>query len=650
MTNNNKSNVMTLGIFAHANAGKTTITEQLLVHTGIKKKTGRVDYGNTTTDNLKVERERGISVRASLVTLPIDDVTIQLIDTPGHADFSAEVERAINVLDGAVLVVSGVEGVEPQTQIIWKQLQENNIPTIIFINKMDRMGADYDKVVHELQAKLSDKIIPIANVKQVDDKLKIKKFGHSDLVEELSTIDETTMEKYINEEINDQWIDDRMKQLSINSKAYYVIGGSALSDEGITMLVNAIKNFLPTASRNKSDNFSGYVYTVKRENNARELYIKVMNGTLKNRQSFVDEFGNEQRIRTLTRIKGDKRERTDNINTGEIGIVTGLTTKCGDFIGEKPKNFHKSSFVNPLLHTTVNIEDKSKINDLVNALQILYDEDPSLNLKYNKVTNQISIELMGLLQSEIIENLLAERFGLQVTLSPPIIIQKETPSNISVGKATYDRVSEVEFKIEPLPLGSGLVYESLVSTDYLYAKYQKQIEKLVKHYAKQGLFGWEVTDCKISLINGKSDSVCSDPSHYNVIVPLAIMRSIKNANMRLLEPVMEYTMIIPEEYYKRIISCVSFGEIDYDNIKKIKGNYLIPGKAELRKIIDLPIIITRITSGHGSVVEKPAGFCLSTYDNIIEREYIGPDPRNETIFMMNMNSSPEHVDRKLKRK
>ena len=156
--------VMTLGVFAHANAGKTTITEQLLYHTNVKKQIGRVDHGDTTTDSLKVEKERGITVRSSMVTLPLKDRIVQLIDTPGHVDFSAEVERAISVLDGAILVVSGVEGVEPQTQVIWRILQDRKVPTLLFVNKMDRMGADYDRTVRELQSKLNINILPIVKV------------------------------------------------------------------------------------------------------------------------------------------------------------------------------------------------------------------------------------------------------------------------------------------------------------------------------------------------------------------------------------------------------------------------------------------------------------------------------------------------------
>lgn len=646
-----ENKIMTLGVFAHANAGKTTITEQLLVYTGVKNKTGRVDHGNTTTDNLKIEQDRGISVRACMVTLPIGDRTVQLIDTPGHVDFSAEVERAINVLDGAVLVVSGVEGVEPQTQVIWKQLQDKKIPTIIFINKMDRVGADFDNTLSDLRSKLGKKIIPLLRVKQNDGKLEYLDVDYDKYLEQLSYVDEEIMDKYINDkDIDPKWLDERTTQLSRSGDVVFVYGGSALLNTGMLKLIEGIEKYLPTSPTKQSDELSGYVYTVKRENNARELYIKVMDGTLYNRQEFVDEFGNKQRIRTLTKIKGSKREKADTIKTGEIGIVTGLSTKCGEFIGEVKKDFKITSFVNPLFHTTVSIDDESKINELASALQILDDEDPSLHLKYNRLTGQMSIDLMGPLQSEVITNLLQERFGLQIKISDPIIIQKETPKKLGVGQASFDRVSEVKFEVEPLPVGSGLQYECLVSTDYLFAKYQKQIERLINLYSKQGLYGWEVTDCKITLTEGKSDSVCSEPSHYNVIVPLSLMRSFKDAGMQLLEPVMNYTLTIPEEYFKNVISMTSSIGIDYEKIEKVNGNYIIPGSGPLREIVDLPIFITRVTSGHGSMIEEPAGYCLRNDNTIIDRTYVGPDPRNETIFLMDMNSSGEHIDRKPKRR
>ena len=226
------NDIMTLGVFAHANAGKTTITEQLLVHTKVKKQTGRVDHGNTTTDNMKIEQSRGISVRASLVTIPLQNKTIQLIDTPGHVDFSAEVERAINVLDGAILVISGVEGIEPQTQVIWNMLKEKQIPTVIFINKMDRMGADYKRPLNEIHTKLDSRILPKIIVEKDDtskDGLSYIEPSQEDVKEKLANIDSEIMEKYINDEaIDKDLIERKIRELSMKGELFCVYGGSAL--------------------------------------------------------------------------------------------------------------------------------------------------------------------------------------------------------------------------------------------------------------------------------------------------------------------------------------------------------------------------------------------------------------------------------------
>lgn len=644
--------IMTLGIFAHANAGKTTITEQLLYHTNVKKKIGRVDHGNTTTDNLKVEKERGISVKSSMVTIPLGDILIQLIDTPGHVDFSAEVERAISVLDGAILVVSGVEGVEPQTQVIWKILKERKIPTILFVNKMDRIGADYDRTIRELQSKLNINILPMVKLIRAENK---DTFIYEDvklesIVEELANLDDHILEKYVNEEkISKKWLEEQVLNLSLNGLIHFVYGGSALNNEGIDSLIEGIKKYLPTSKPKNNENFSGYIYTVKHDNGVRELYVKVLEGILKNRQEFIKEDGTKQKVKTITTIEGDKRVKKEQLYTGEIGIITGLDAKCGELIGVPNQGFKKVSYITPLFHTNVNIEDSFKKIELVKALEILNDEDPDLHLKYNRITDQISIDLMGPLQTEIIENLINERFGLKPIFSKPIIIHKETPINIGVGAATFDRVSGVKFEIKPLSIGSGLKYESYVSTDYLFSKYQNQIKRLIKTYSQQGLYGWEITDAQISLIDGKSDSVCSDPSHFNVIVPIALMRSIKDANMQLLEPVIDYEVTTPNNYFRRVLSSVSELGVKYDEIIDNGENIMLPGTAPLSRVLDLPSIITRVTSGHGNIIQKPNGYKIKLDGKIFEKDYIGPDPRNEVLFIMNMNSSIDHLDKEKKR-
>lgn len=644
--------VMTLGIFAHANAGKTTVTEQLLYHTNVKKTIGRVDYGNTTTDNLKVEQERGISVRASMVTLPLNDRHVQLIDTPGHVDFSSEVERAINVLDGAILVVSGVEGVEPQTQVIWKILQERRIPTIIFINKMDRMGSDYNKVIKEMQNKLSASILPIVEVtKNSDGSLNYTDTRDEDIIEYLAEIDEFILEKYLkNDSFSKDWLENYIMKLTHSAKLFFAFGGSALLDEGIKKLIVGISKYLPCSPKKKSDEFTGYVYTIKRDAGARELYIKVLNGSIKNRQELIISPRLKQRVKTITKIDGTKKIKCNNLETGEIGIITGISSRCGDIIGKEIPDFKYLSFINPLFHTNVSVKNATQLQQLVTGLEILNDEDPDLHLTFYKETGQISIDLMGPLQIEIIANQLKERFNVEAVFSNTTIIHKETPVNFGYGDASYDGVSAIKFEIKPLSRGSGLKYTSKISTDYLFSKYQKQIERLVKVYVQQGLYGWEITDAEISLIDGKSDSVCSDPFHFNVIVPLALMRSLKDAKMQLLEPIMSYEISIPKDSLITVFTSLSFMEVDYEKIIQSNDNIIIPGNAPLTLMLELPTIITKLTGGRGSLIKKPNGYELKKNQEILEKQAMGYDPRNEELFLMSMNSSIDHIDRSSKRR
>jgi len=648
------NNIMTLGVFAHANAGKTTITEQLLVHTKVKKQTGRVDHGNTTTDNMKIEQNRGISVRASLVTIPLPNKTIQLIDTPGHVDFSAEVERAINVLDGAILVISGVEGIEPQTQVIWNMLKEKQVPTIIFINKMDRMGADYDRILGEICAKLDSRIIPKIIVKK-DEKTKDGLIyiepTHDELAEKLADIDFDTMEKYINnEEISSEYIESKIQELSSTGELFCVYGGSALLDEGMKLLIEAIDKYLPAYKKMKSDKFSGYVYTVKRENEVRELYVKTLAGKLENREEIMTKDGKNERIRTLSIIDGFTKKKVNSLDAGKIGIITGLSAKCGEFIGEEPIGFKRISFINPLFQTTIQAVNKSQEMELIKALEIINDENPDLQAMFNKQTGQIVIKLMGALQAEVIDNILTERFGIKTKFSNPIIVHKETPISVGYGEAYYTRVSGVGFEVKPLPKGSGLKYQSKFPTDYLFPKYQKQVERLVKFYCQQGLFGWEVTDAEISLVHGKCDNVGSEPADFNIAVPIALMRALKNAGMKILEPNMYYTVNCSKDNYKNILGQVSNYGVLYDSIDYDGMNVKFSGIAPLREILDLPTAIIKLSGGHASMIQKPYGYTDYVGDELVQREYVGNDPRNEEEFLMNMGASFDNLDVKSRRR
>ncbi len=643
--------VLTLGIFAHANAGKTTITEHLLYHTKVIDSIGRVDTGNTVTDNMKIEQDRGITVRDSIVSFELDDKTIQLIDTPGHVDFSAEVERAINVLDGAVLVVSGVEGLEAQTYTIWRALQEKNVPVIIFINKMDRQGADYDRVVAELQNNLKIPTLTLKHVGKNDDGiLNIDTSKIEDIIEELSMVDDEVLEKYINGfDIDGDWLAEKIYNLTHNCKLFPIIGGSALIDVGIDDLVEAISRYIPTTTKNLNE-LSAYVFMIRVDDNGKNAYVKVLNGKLENRDTVKTSDEKVEKIKNLTIANGAKMIPVDKVYSGDIAIINGLDVKCGQIIGNQQGFDKYISFVKPLLTMEINPEKKEDTIELMKALKVLNEEDPYLNVRYNERTNSIFCSLMGEVQAQIVKTLLDERFGLKVNIENPVIIHKEFPTITSKARATYTTVSGIELEVTPLERGSGFRYVSKVSTDFLHLKYQRQVERLINYYSKQGLNGWELTDMEVALIDGQFDSMGSDPMHFNIITPLALFRCLKQSKMKLLEPILKYIITFPEKDLSSIVKLLSSKKGIYEITNHFDQVITLEGEAPASNMMNFPLELSMATSGRGTYTSYISKYDISKNQDA-QIEYIGADPRNETTFVINdMKASMEPLDKTLMKK
>lgn len=644
--------VLTLGIFAHANAGKTTITEHLLYHTNVIDHIGRVDTGNTVTDNMKVEKERGITVRDSIVSFELDDKTIQLIDTPGHVDFSAEVERAINVLDGAVLVISGVEGLEAQTYTIWRALQEKKVPVIIFINKMDRQGADYDRVIAELQNNLKIPTLTLKHVRKKEDgSLSIDVSKVAEVIEELSIVDDEVLERYINgQEINGDWLAEKICNLTHNCKLFPVIGGSALIDVGIDDLVEAISRYIPTTTKKIDGALSAYVFMIRVDENGKNTYVKVLNGKIENRDVVQTASDKTEKIKNLNIANGTKMLSVDKVYSGDIAVINGLDVKCGQIIGNKDGFDKYISFVKPLLTMEINPEKKEDTINLMRALRILNEEDPYLNVRYNERTNSIFCSLMGEVQSQIIKTLLEERFGLKTSIENPVIIHKEFPTTPSKAKATYTTVSGIELEVTPLERGAGFRYVSKVSTDFLHLKYQRQVERLINYYSKQGLNGWELTDMEVALVDGQFDSMGSDPMHFNIITPLALFRCLKQSKMKLLEPILKYIITLPEEDLSSVIKLLSSKNGFYEVTNHFDNAITLEGEAPASNMMNFPLELSMATSGRGTYTSYISKYDISK-DQEAQIEYIGADPRNETTFIINdMKASMEPLDKTLMKK
>ena len=614
-------NKITIGVFAHANAGKTTVTEQLLKCAGVIKSVGRVDHGNTVTDNLKVEQERGITVRSSLVSFLAGKNRFDLIDTPGHIDFVAEVERSMSVLDCAIMVVSGVEGVEAQTYQIYKSLTENNIPTIVFINKMDRHGASLEKVKKEFDANLRGKFIYL---NKVDENGKIENFNNDDIVEQIAEFDEDTFEKYINNKKIKST--DKILELFKNGNVLPVLSGSALNGLGVDKLFEFLSQV--SVKNEKKDELSALVYQVRVDNGIKNAYIKMFGGEISKRQSLSIN-GEMLKIKNLLLADGNKLMEVGSIKQGDVAIIQGSELACGQIIGKQPNqtllNFHK-----PLYSVEVVVKD-GDIENVVNALRILTIEDPYLNFQFNEKTSQLRINVMGQVQAEIIKQFILERFDVEVELKDFGVIYKETPVQESTGKASYTSCSAVEFRITPLKRGEGIVFVDEVKQETIHPKYVKQIERLINYYKENSLHGWELTDCKISLISARSDSVISEPMHFNIATPIALYRALKEVGTQLLEPYNKYDLITNEKDLKTVMSMLSNFDASITNIEYGSDSIIVHGKCSAMASSKILQTLPVLTSGLGKIVIEFDSY--KPTDVIKENQFAGYDPRNEIDFI-----------------
>lgn len=653
--------IATIGIFAHANAGKTTLTENLLYKTGVLSNIGRVDNGNTVTDNLLIEKSRGISVRAGVVTFDYGDKHFQLIDTPGHVDFSAEVVRAVNTLDIAILVLSGVEGIEPQTNIIWNLLQKRNIPTVFFVNKLDRKGADFNKVINQIKSLLTPRVFVFNKPMYAKDGLCIVENNTEQIIEEISNYSDIAMEYAINR-MEDGVVsgsDDvflLLEKCIENEKIFPICCGSALISIGIDELLFCIDKIMPFKSYHKGNStfpFSAYIYSISYSKNGKEVFAKILQGKINNRdQVYIHE--EEQKIKSIYILKGNQRVPADTAFENEIVVLGGLNgVKVGDVIGEKINYNQISMDMKPMFTSKIVLLPDQDSIKAIEAFKCLNEEDSLLNIRYDTDSKNIQIDLMGELQSETIEALLDEKYNVKVKILPPQIIYKETPMNISIGTAGYKKCSNLTLEIIPRERGSGIVINSFVDTGVLTSPYQKQIIRLMQYYSKIGLHGWALTDAEINLIDGKYDHVGSETLHYNIAAPLAYMRALKSGGTILLEPTVEFEVSFKEEQLNVLYSEIIPYCTEYSILDSVVGYKKIIGTTKVSRIMIFANNLKRITNGYGVLTYYHKGYVEK---NVTDEEktpegicYVD-DPRNEEKFVQEKQGSMINLDKGINEK
>ena len=586
----------TIGILAHVDAGKTTFSEQLLYHTNSIRNRGRVDHKNSFLDSHNIEKERGITIFSDQAIFEIGDSKYYLIDTPGHIDFSSEMERALSILDYAILVISAVEGIQGHTYTIWSLLKKYNVPTFFFINKLDRTGANLEKVLEEIREDLTSDICYINKLNNLEE----------ELIEFISERDDNLLERYLNGDYNEmEWIYN-LKKLIKERKIYPCLSGSALQDDGIEEFIN-IFNQLSFSEYKENDNFSGRVYKIKHDNNGTRLtFIKILKGSLKVRDELSYGKGNEisEKISGIRIYNGSKFSTVDKAIAGELVAVTGLSMfKAGDGIGEIKDNIIFN--MTPTLKSKIIFDDSYNIKDVLRYFKILESEDPALNVIWNEAVQEIQISIMGKIQLEVLKEVLDERFNLKIDFGTCEIMYKETIDNMSYGYGHFEPLkhyAEVHLKLEPNNRGEGITFENKCHADDLTTGHQNLIKTHIFERNHHGLLtGSPITDIKFTLLTGRAHNKHTEGGDFREATYRAIRQGLEKCENVLLEPYYKFKIDVDLEYMGRVISDIQRLNGTFNPPETKLSKVTIIGRGPVATFMDYSAEILTFTKGKGSI-------------------------------------------------
>ncbi|MCQ6567328.1 TetM/TetW/TetO/TetS family tetracycline resistance ribosomal protection protein [Bacillus mycoides] len=636
-----------IGIVAHVDAGKTSLTERILYETNVIKEVGRVDSGNTQTDSMELERQRGITIKASVVSFFIDDLKVNVIDTPGHADFIAEVERSFRVLDGAILVISAVEGVQAQTKILMRTLQKLNIPTILFVNKIDRSGANTEKVVKQIKELLSNEASPFYSVENegTKDARIIEYKSYDDCMERLAPFNESLLESYVNNEIiPDALLRKEIEKQIQQANVFPIFFGSAMTGIGVTRLLKNISALIPATKSAQDETLSGVVFKIERESSGEKIaYVRLFSGCLHVRK-YVDiqrseSLSHKEKIKKMCIFHNGNAVQASTVHSGEFCKVWGLTNiKIGDIIGKRTDYIKDIHFAEPQMEAAIEAVQKERIHDLYAALMELCEEDPLIKVWKDDVHNELYIRLFGEVQKEVIETTLYEKYNLQVTFSNTRVVCIEKPIGIGnsfdvMGEKENPFYATIGFKVERGALNSGITYNLGVELGSLPLAFHKAIEDTVFQTLKQGLFGWEVTDIIVTLTHTGYASPITTASDFRNLTPLVLMDALKQAKTCVFEPINEFELTVPEHaistaMYKLAAIPATFAEPTLHN-----DSYHLTGSLPVAKTEDFKRMLHSFTEGEGIFITKPTGFTKLTAP-FPTRKRVDYNPLNRKDYLL----------------
>lgn len=580
------------GILAHVDAGKTTLSEGILYLTGNLRKLGRVDHGDAFLDNFTLERNRGITIFSKQAVFPLENKEITLVDTPGHVDFSAEMERTLWVMDYAVLVISGADGIQGHTETLWNLLQAYQIPTFIFVNKMDQEGTDRGKLLRELKKNLDEGCIPF------DEEIDTEAW-----LEDIAMCDEEVLEKYMEQGTIEE---EEISRLIQERKVFPCYFGSALKLTGIETFLKGWERYMRMPKY--AEKFGAKVFKISRdEQGGRLTHLKVTGGSLRVKTSF----GEGQKVDQIRIYSGAKYKMQDIVTAGTVCAVTGLScTAAGQGLGEEPSL--SASLMEPVMCRRVLLPEGTDITKALQSLKQLEEEDPQLHIVWNSHLEELQMQLMGEVQTEVLKSIIAERFHLSVEFGPGKIMYRETIQDTVSGVGHYEPLrhyAEVHLRMEPGEPGSGLIVGSDCSEDVLDGNWQRLILTHLKEKEHVGvLAGMPITDMKITLTAGKAHLKHTEGGDFRQATYRAVRQGLMGAESILLEPWYAFRLEVPTEQLGRGMSDIQKMAGTFDAPQMEGEKAVLCGNAPVSEMLDYPQEVQSYTGGRGKLVLRLEGY------------------------------------------
>ncbi len=682
--------IRNIGIIAHIDAGKTSVSERILHYTGLTHRIGSVDEGTTVTDFMPQERERGITIQSAAITCTWKDHQINIIDTPGHIDFTAEVQRSLRVLDGGVVVFDGVAGVEPQSETVWRQADRYGVPRIGFVNKLDRVGADYWRAIRSIEKRLGANAIAVQvpvgregdfcgvidlleetfvqygseedsefQIRDVPADLQEEVAKHRvEMIDKLAELDlesaMTLAEHYLEGgEVTADMLRSVIREATLANKAVPVLCGTALRNKGIQLLLDAVVEYLPSpldvppmmgidadteeqvaCPPDPEAPTAALVFKITTDPYMGRLaYFRVYSGVVRRGDGLVNaNNGKKERIGRLLRMHADRREEVDEIRAGDIGAVLGLkSTTTGETLSDetRPLMLEQISFPAPVIELAIEPKTKADQDKLAIALQRLYEEDPTLQVRQNERSSQTLLAGMGELHLEVAIDRLHREFGVQANVGRPQVAYYETITRPARAEGRlvkqtggHGQFAVVEIEVEPLPSGSGFLFENKVVGGAVPRQFFSAIEAGIRDGMTRGVIAEQpIVDIKVSLVDGKSHDVDSSERAFQTAASMALRKAVAQAGPILLEPMMHVEVVAPEDYTGEIIGELSSRMASITGIESRNGSgQSIQAHVPLASMFGYATTLRSRTQGRGTFMMEFDHYAPVSPELMKERE------------------------------